>query len=518
LLISFLGYCAVHSNTDNIAHDASIPSQHQWQKLLRTFPSCYYISIVGDIQPSWSSLTALEYLDNLHLLLVRTALFTMPPIVAGMNSMKWMDTGTDNLLSVFTQEFPRLHDGPPCCIQHTSNAVCGDRVDQRLGQEYGSIHAEGPPVHNKHYILDLVSDDLKIGTWNYTRRDMSHLSTAFGSDKSWTTIFQALQSLLAASSTVPKLEKTRDSSLNEQPTRLVHTQPDMQTVDFSLPCVDSSFGMSYHYSNLVKGICLLVMLLHGGSGGDWRPITSTPLDGNAFVLLSTLWLLWMVRRYCYKHCTLGDLQPQVYFVNETWILSCLLETSFLGLRMLPVALMGSQDHFPSYLQSGSFVLEAAVKCLLPQPLYRENLSLVFLVFGVIVNYNHEVWAGVEKYLLAYFAAFSLLPKCAWLCVYWLPRPNRSPLSAEAAAVTVSEAAVWTAMAAFLAMWTVYLCRLAALLTADCSMFLVGRYSYVQSCYVLLLALMPCRHMVELSDCLQFVLISKRYHLSPNSKR
>jgi hypothetical protein len=227
----------------------------------------------------------------------------------------------------------------------------------------------------------------------------------------------------------------------------------------------------------------------------------------------------MVRRYCYKHCTLGDLQPQVYFVNETWMLSCLWETCLLGLRMLPAALMGLRDQSVSYLQSGSFVLEAAVKCLLPQPLYRENMSLVFLVFGAIVNYNHEVWASVQKYLLAYFAAFSLLPKCAWLCVYLLPRPNRSLQPSEAAAVTVTEAAVWTAMAAFLATWMVYLCRLAALLSTDCSMMLlVGRYSYVPLFYVVLLALLPCRHMVELSDCLQFVLISKRYHLSPYSKR
>jgi len=237
------------------------------------------------------------------------------------------------------------------------------------------------------------------------------------------------------------------------------------------------------------------------------------LNENAYVLASVLLLLWIVRWYCYKHCMIGDLQPQVYFVNGTWMFSCLAEIFLLCLRMLPAGLVGSRDRSASYLQSGSFVLEAAMKCLLPQPLYREHISLMFLLFGVILSYNHGVWTSVDKYLLNYFLAFSLLPKCAWLCIYCLPRPTHS--QKQMTITSLAEAAMWSSMVAFLVAWLVYLCRIAALITADYSMFFVGRYSQVP--FHILLAILPCRHMVELSDCLQFVLISRRYHRSTKSK-
>ena len=502
LFMACLGYCALHSHTDNIAFDASSHSQMSWQKFLRTYSSSYYISLVGDIRSASSeTITFIERVKNsfniMQLLLLKKATRDISPVIAGMSTAQWSNTGTDNLLSVFSQEYPRLYESS---IQRRSDAASWE--DQRLGRHYSSISVESFPFHNNHYISDLSSGNLKIGTWNYTRRDMSHLSTAFCCHKSWNTIFQALQSLMDAL----KYDKTLDSSLKQSTSHVPPPhRPDMQTIDFSLPCVDSSLGMSYRFSNLIIGACLITILIHSGSGVDLRQALSMKYnDVNTFVIMTIVSLSGSVCWYCFKYCRLSGMQPQVYFVNGTWMYSCIAESLFLCLRMLAE----SYDLSSFYVQSGSFVLEAAVKCFLPQPLYRDNPNIIALLFGTTLCYQNFLWDSIVTKLMNYFMIFSLLPKFSWLCIYFLQRLSRYP--PKVATTTLSKTTVWIAMIAFLVTWLVYLCRLSLLLIVERPTLSSGGH-YFNWSYLLLLALIPCRHMVELSDCLQFVLISMKYH-------
>jgi hypothetical protein len=110
-MLSLLGVC-LHSGTDNIAYDLSIKSQLEWAKYLQTFPHCHYISIAGKLTPATLgrfSLGSLFNLNKLYSFLSRGGKPEVSPMINGIETRRWMSTGSDGLVSVYSQEYPRLH-------------------------------------------------------------------------------------------------------------------------------------------------------------------------------------------------------------------------------------------------------------------------------------------------------------------------------------------------------------------------------------------------------------------------
>eukprot|EP01036_Dinobryon_divergens_P022297 gene22297-30540_t len=156
LLKALFGFC-LHSTTDNIAYDASVQSQLAWNAVHVAYKSTYYLSMVGNMDENSSTGGMLAVVRSLVAFLMRDNGLKHDKI-SGIDVSNWATTGGDGLLSVHTQEFPRLmsYIGLDC------------------------------PSSKKY---DSLPSNIIPGLWHYIHRNHSHIAPAFACLDTWKLIW-----------------------------------------------------------------------------------------------------------------------------------------------------------------------------------------------------------------------------------------------------------------------------------------------------------------------------------------
>lgn len=129
-LLSIVGY-GIYSTSDHIAYDASLHSQLSWHKYNTIFPETYYCSIVGNLAiPSQIPKGKGSFFQGVVSCMYEYTRSHPPTSVGGMDTSHWSRKGHDGLLSIHTQEFPRLIQTPD--IIHGLTKECFHHTDLKL--------------------------------------------------------------------------------------------------------------------------------------------------------------------------------------------------------------------------------------------------------------------------------------------------------------------------------------------------------------------------------------------------
>eukprot|EP01034_Spumella_vulgaris_P024532 gene24532-30888_t len=213
LFHALLGFC-IHSTTDNVSYDASVHAQRVWGSELVTFPSCYYVSVVGlgttlphiNSENMTTCGRLLQYIGEIYL---RLSAGHIPQCVGGgLSSAHWSEGRHDGLLNAHTQEYPKLH---------TSN---NSKIHKnlRFTDQYHKHHVN---THSPHNVASAVlSPPLLLetrGCWHHIQQqDVTHLSAAFGDRDVWTCLWTMSATItLSADRDSKSAEDRRDSSGNK---------------------------------------------------------------------------------------------------------------------------------------------------------------------------------------------------------------------------------------------------------------------------------------------------------------
>jgi len=476
LVLSLFGYC-LHSGTDNIAYDASILSQLEWAKHLHTYSDSHYISLVGKLEPaSVLNTSILLNFSKIYGQIAKRARSEAPPVVNGVDTSQWLCSGSDGLLSVHTQEYPRLMEVHPA---------------QELAEEYSTTDMTAEETQDDAKAprrRTSTTLSLEKGVWYYKHCNISHLSAALACRETWVEVMQLLQVLVLQEEEeqLPSSATRNDTSSSTRRTRSsidcthMHVcpqkqraaperSPDMQMVHFHMPCNHSSVGMAYRPGKICRTIALILtwycfyylssatVTSNNDTDTDNHTGTAT-VEVNRGFLISCGFLLTFVWQY-YKppnpelesksSKSAGSPTAVNYLPNYTMVYSDILEIACATWRiyvrykhLLPSSLLsfiitttaaaaggGGRTHSSTTSsatnrtrqtgqQQCSFLWEYILLSLLPRPLMDYNLPITKLIFAVL-NFTLTLHFPVAET----DAPYSYVPLSTlideYLLLYWL---------------------------------------------------------------------------------------------------
>lgn len=409
LLLSLLGYC-LHSGTDNVAYDVTIQSQIEWAKTLRSFPSSHYISVVGKLETaevnSWRAyeLVGLAYRTATNLLRSEA-----PPRICGVDTSSWMHTGSDGLLTVYTQEYPRLFTTAAANSTTTVDSVCSGECNQRpnscqmcLPSQSRSKNTKATagawPTHigRQFSSTELYAESVQLerGVWHYTHRNISHLNAGLGCKETWGFLMQAVQVLAhsrnqqrlsvsptsaptvtvingsvtttmsgtgrkkskshrsCSSKDLPRIDRTLAVGTGGKP---ISTSPDMQSAaHLHLPCHHTSTAMAFRWSNLIFAAILASIIAVPHLYAFFLDRSDGMVISSSISLPSGLFILLCAGLFCSALFFLVALKPSppsdasyFYFPNDSYLLA---ETAEIAYAMYRVACV-SDMYFGAMLSS-----------------------------------------------------------------------------------------------------------------------------------------------------------------------
>lgn len=214
-MLAFLG-AGVYTNTDNLAFDTSLQAMSTWQHCLINSPHCHYFSIVGNIRIDESSHGSKRLQDHekqawIPRMLKKVYLSVnrpIPPQVAGINTSTWLDEGTDGLVTVFSQRYPRLHVS---------------RRKDRLPTAQSLLHGQ----HVKDW-ADMAN--LSPGKWHHSERCITHLTTSFRCPLTWEYIWDVVSNMAAKGEVAvdPAQQEQYEELLIQQAKDFQKYKPDQQ--------------------------------------------------------------------------------------------------------------------------------------------------------------------------------------------------------------------------------------------------------------------------------------------------
>lgn len=156
----------VYSSSDHLAYDTSVQSQLQWHRYNTVSAETFYCSVVGNLSQGSDSSTpkpSSSLLDIIGSYLYAKLRSKPPSSVAGIDTSQWSARGGDGLLSVHTQEFPRL----------LPNTL-------RTQAMLSANHFHDAEVR------------LERGTWYHYEVSCNHLSAALQGRTVWTEVFRTV--------------------------------------------------------------------------------------------------------------------------------------------------------------------------------------------------------------------------------------------------------------------------------------------------------------------------------------
>ncbi len=507
-----LGYC-LHSNTDNVAYDASIKSQLAWSEELQTFSDCHYFSVVGHAQkdsaasaPPQPTISAMisEVLSSVTApirYLVTSgpnSTHDLPEILCGLSTGRWACAGGDGLLDAHTQEYPKLssrHRHPSRSYHHA----------------YHHKHCKAKRTDNKTSESTAVPE-VGRGCWHYLYREVHHLSASFADTATWACLWdlvhiaqlQQPHKVLAAApldsfrlpakqlpsgdhscesasvdSTASLSAQSSCSSLHSHGSSSTarHHGADMQRVALSL---DSRHRVTYSrhsrivfvFAALVGTLCWQLRAREAKNSEKESLRTDYAVIVGAVSALFVPTFHWLCNSA--HHTVSSDAVEVLFAVNRFVALGALTEVT--------TALQ---------LQSFLFLLEALALTLLAHKgrggVYDYTLTMTKVVLGVLIAYDSSV---VSCSLVCVVSALLLVSKSAW-ALLGLQRDW--------------QLSVHTVYPLFMCLW-------ATLLTL-CGVCLVEWYAIRSGRYILLAVLcsVALSKTQDLSAAFQYLMIADQCH-------
>ena len=570
LALSLVGFC-LHSNTDNVAFDCTILSQLEWAKVLKSFPSTHYISVVGKLEPvgkmistggGGSSAGGLRSFNFAKIYGVITTLLRneAPPRVSAVNTREWMRAGTDGLLSVYTQEYPRLFIDLPY-LRTPSGAIVPEHRGWPLPQQCANLDAAAVPITSTApSVIDIV---LQRGVWYYHYMNISHLATSLGCRETWVFLMHAVRLLQrqqhkfeadtkfrssyvyrpdnnadgvvaataaanAQTKSKPSVKSSSSTSVAPKPTTTSPAPrgPDMQTPHLHVPCAHTSSGMSYRWKNVVLAVFLLCIHAYYTKPAEEVLIarSSSFMTLETVVTFSTLWNFLMTAAIVFlifsNSFFSGNLESDFaipkYFNNATFLLSDAVEVILAVYRLVDFhQLSGAVSVLFQPCTAASFLCEVIVLSLLPRPMYDYSNSPLAITLAVLLIIDPAIWEDivVKELLLYYIAAFTFIPKVTWIVIYVEEAVHRYIFESKNSSTSgyaqcrASAVFIWLALLVFGVIWVGY-GRQIVLVLSNTSQ--VDHMSYIDLLTILLLSFVPpMSRILDLSDCIQYVLIKSQ---------
>ena len=235
-LMWLLSFCAfgLQDATDSVSHDACLPSHIQWSHALQVFPCSFYFSLVGNAfvkspveeEDHRTMKTNPNLFQRFMKFLVGSIRHPVPESIYGVRTKHWYEKGGDGVVSIFTQEYPKL-----------SGKHKGNEVHQLRG-----------------------NNDVKSMIWNYVHRDVSHMCTAFKCEKTWSYVWHVIEELhdrhLKLQLSNPEL-----FSKPHLTNKIRELKPDMQTCPLHLKDCHLPYQRNHPLLIRFRPVVLLIMIL-----------------------------------------------------------------------------------------------------------------------------------------------------------------------------------------------------------------------------------------------------------------
>lgn len=464
-----LGYC-LHSNTDNVAYDVTIKSQLEWAKVLLTFPHCRYISVVGQLIPAELPSRNQYGFINVCRSIIKMLRAEVSPRICGIDTSGWTARGSDGLLSVHTQEYPRLHEQ----VSYGKSKYVSEK--NHFPQHRSSFLP-------KQHVLESEQVLLEPGVWHYTHHHMSHLNTAFGCNDTWGLLMRIVTHLdrqkRVARSPASTCQPSSYHTSRDAP------QPDMQKVTFCFSHREStSLGVAYRQRNLYYTIALMLV---------WWVCDSSTLNRSNWpffgmcVVLSIVAMIFLLPRRADSSAL-----RRTYFSNKKLLIADVAEVVYAMYRLLDTF-----NGTPAINES-TLLCEVILQSLLPRPLLDYANPPRSVLVTVLLLFVPNVWRSIAcTSISAAMMLFTVLPKLCWVVIYCNQRE-----ACVSWRVAARDIFVWSAVMLFLCGWLFYLNHLYTMYYTTSG----SVESLVFSLTVVLLALYPLTKFQDLSMCIQMVLI------------
>jgi uncharacterized protein YhhL (DUF1145 family)/pimeloyl-ACP methyl ester carboxylesterase len=505
LFLSILGFC-LHSGTDNVAYDVTVRSQLEWAKLLRTLPDTYYISVTGN----------LPYVKQTWLRAIKTWLVGSEAHrrLYGVDTSTWLEKGSDGLLSVHTQEYPRLAEQLPVCSKcsaeqpPTAKAKRKGRLPRRPTERVSSTRA----LHI-HRSKPLRADELQSGVelqrgvWHTVHREASHLSAALACVDTWTVLMRAVQAIADNHArSPPGPAGVVDDPLYRRTARRVRTKgctcsaeaarPDRQFPHIGVTArtdtEHTSLGMGYRWGNVAKALTLLTVLATttAQKGCSWTQVDCL-LFGLFALLLGGALSQLLLRLWGQQSGAPADLPNEAFFISDT------LAVAFAMWRVWASS--------TSYASSSVFLWEVALQYVLPRPLLDYGVPHYATVLAVLLAARPSLYVYMDTYATQFLLlVITLLPKIAWAMIYVEEATEKRVGSAFRA---TRDAAVWCTVLLCVFCWATHVIVLYWLRHSLCE---AHHCSAAETCILLLFGVLPLRWFQDLSECFQYVMIQLQY--------
>lgn len=509
LVLSMLGFC-LHSGTDNVAYDVTVRSQLAWAKELRTLPSTFYISVAGRLPQHKQS-----WLRSIKNWIVRSA---CPRWLYGIDTSRWLESGSDGLLSVYTQEYPRLGTMLPQC------SACATTIVAKNAKRRKNLSGRRPPPMACNYgwpthesirldetALTQGGTELRRGVWYTVHREMSHLTAALACGETWTLLMRAVQVIVNNHERNP-LHSSKNIAVPTAACRappvhcacfpgVLDVSPDRQAphIGPAVTAADhSSLGMDYRWGNLTTAAVLLGLLLYTQWDESWDGLQYT-LAGLFLLLMGTA-VCRLLR--CHQY-SMEESAPDLPNYNHYY--ADALSMAFAALRVLLTA-TDSSSSTDSVLGSRLFLWETVLQHLLPRPLLDYGLPLYATVLAILLDTQPHVWGRLNTWTIqVILLVLTALPKVTWAAIYLAEKLEQRW---ENSATTIGrDLLVWAATAACVACWTYHVNTVYHVWKAPA---VGGQWGTAEVATLGLFALSPLRWFQDQSECFQYVTILRHY--------
>jgi len=512
LVFASAGIC-VDTNTDNLPYDATVHSQHAWAKMLRPIEGTRYVNIVGcraKRLPMQGRYAVLNLLQKLFLYAMHSTVVALKQSsdeysseIGGIDTSRWLDRGSDGLLSVHTQDSPSFLFGDLRSKVAVHTFTDASEIQSICSNEAGRI------------------------CWMTAYRDIQHLTLSFACPETWQFIADVCKSLHRI---VPPTSKSSSKSLNKKASQVVcdhlgsSSRPDQQPVYFDVS------NRPHHIKYRMALPMIVLVALHCGWLLYWNHWFG---QENGGIVMS------------YPRVGTAATVSALVLFHAKWLFPDTLSSDFIEMCMASIRVIVVW-FYPLGLHFHLYTLEAAYLILLPSVIFEHTVPFSKLLVGAtglavckFIDDASETGAGARIgtvsthddrgaagnylwYITLLLNLQLLLPKIAWKFVGYYERRQQLMSGGRFGSRTRTPYAAllpWIGSCAMNMCVFSYMMPLLVSLTASSQMHgmvefwasLTQAPHYVACClFVAAVSLIIFNKIQDLSDVMQYAVVKCKY--------
>jgi len=388
---------------------------------------------------------------------------------------------------------------------------------------------------------------MERGLWHYMDSDRSHFSPMQGCEDTWKEIIGII---LIMDSHPPVEDDAKQANLLRERAEMRSKsimrklRPDLHNVDLNLHHGRhlNNIGMAFRWSRVLLAIILFAalycaQLIPSGvmslPSYLWNCMVRGILPNELAVFVAGFCVLLAIALF---HLSVGLVQGKPHYNtrNSTFLWSDAIEVTYAIYRLYTFCDFSSQYVVNAVAQTSttaaagsvidqmeavannshvsllvSFVHELALLYLVPRPIYDYNRPVLRLLLVCLLLYvpeNAALVSELPQALLYYMSLFLLLPKLTWTVLYFTHLPCFEDIEGY-----VGMCVSWSCLVQLMTAWGTYTWRLCQLFMHTSNTQVPIQQQIPALLTFLLLAILPLNKVLEMSECIQFVMIKHKYH-------